>query len=188
MLSTILKSLKPPVLHAYVMSMGGYYSNGPFNAGVAYESNQKVRGPGLDDWALSAAANWNFGFMKLAGVYERLDYDTPTGSLTRNFWDVSATVPIGPGELFGSFGAAGNGSGTAANGTKVGQLVKGDETSARQWSVSYTYALSKRTLTYVGFVQTRNANNAAYNFNINPFAVTAGNNASGFVAGLTHFF
>ncbi len=174
--------------HAYIMSMGGYYSNGPFNAGVAYESNQKVRGPALDDWAFSAAANWNFGFMKLGGVYERLDYDTPTGSLTRNFWDVSATVPIGPGELFASFGDAGNGSGTAANGTKVGQLVKGDETSARQWSVSYTYALSKRTLTYVGFVQTRNADNAAYNFNINPFAVAAGANASGFVAGLTHFF
>jgi hypothetical protein len=37
-------------------------------------------------------------------------------------------------------------------------------------------------------VQTRNDNNAAYNFNINPYTVTAGSNASGLVVGLVHFF
>ena len=174
--------------HAYVVSMGGYYSNGPFNAGIAYESNQKVRGQGLTDNAFSVAGNWNFGFMKVGGVFERLDYDTPTGSLTRNFWDVSATVPIGPGELYASYGDAGDGGGGAANGTTVGQLTKGGGTGASQWTISYTYALSKRTLAYTGFVQTRNDANAAYNFNINPYAVVKDANASGFVVGLVHFF
>ena len=39
-----------------------------------------------------------------------------------------------------------------------------------------------------GFVQTRNDNNAAYNFNINPYTVVNGANANGFVVGLVHFF
>jgi len=174
--------------HAYVLSAGGFYNNGPLNVGLAYEMNEKVRGMGLKDQAFSVAGNWNFGFMKLGGVFERLDYDTPTGSLTRNFWGVSGTVPIGPGELYAFYGDAGNGGGGAANGTTVGQLTKGDSTGASQWSISYTYALSKRTLAYTGFVQTRNETNAAYNFNINPFTVVKDANASGFVVGLVHFF
>jgi predicted porin len=174
--------------HAYVLSTGGFYANGPFQGGIGYESNQGVRGVGLDDNALSIAANWNFGVVKVGGVYERLDYDTPSGSLKRNFWAISATVPIGPGELYAFWGDAADGTGGAANGTRVGQLTKGGGTGATQWEVSYTYALSKRTLSYVGFVQTRNGINANYNFNINPYTVVNGANASGLVVGLVHFF
>jgi predicted porin len=174
--------------HAYELDLGGYYSNGPFNAGIAYASREKVRGPSFNDWALSIAANWNFGVVKVGGVYERLDYDTATGSLTRNDWGISATVPIGPGELYGFYGMAGDGSGSSANGTRVGQIIKGDSTGAAFWEISYTYALSKRTLAYAGFVQTRNDNNAPYNFNINPYTVVPGANANGFVLGLVHFF
>jgi predicted porin len=174
--------------HAYVLSTGGFYNNGPFQAGLAYEMNEKVRGPNLKDQAASFAASWNFGIVKIGGVYERLDYDTPTGSLKRNFWDLSATVPIGPGELYASYGNAGDGTGSAADGTTVGQLTKGGGTGASNWSISYTYALSKRTLSYVGFVQTANDTNAAYNFNITPYVVARDANATGLVVGLVHFF
>ena len=172
--------------HAYVLSMGGFYANGPFQGGIAYESNTKIRCVTCDDWAFSVAANWNFGVAKIGGVYERLDYDVTGGSLTRNFWGISATVPIGPGEMYAFWGDAGDGSGPA--GTRVGQVGAGNSTGAQQWEISYTYALSKRTLAYTGFVQTRNDNNAAYNFNINPYTVVNGANASGFVMGLVHFF
>ncbi len=172
--------------HAYVLSAGGFYANGPFQGGIAYESNTKIRCVTCSDWAFSVAANWNFGVAKIGGVYERLDYDVTGGSLTRNFWGISATVPVGPGELYAFWADAGDGSGPA--GTKVGQLAAGNSTGAQQWEISYTYALSKRTLAYTGFVQTRNDNNAAYNFNINPYAVVNGANASGFVMGLVHFF
>ena len=37
-------------------------------------------------------------------------------------------------------------------------------------------------------MQTRNDTNAHYNFNINPYAVVNGANASGLVVGLVHFF
>jgi predicted porin len=187
-MDTSNSSLAQQQRHAYVLSTGGFYSNGPFQAGIAYESNTKVRGVNLNDWAASIAANWNFGIVKIGGVYERLDYDTPTGSLKRDFWGVSATAPIGPGELYAFYGNAGDGKGGAANGTTVGQLTKGGGTGASQWEISYTYALSKRTLAYTGFVQTLNDTNAAYNFNINPYAVVRDANASGLVVGVVHFF
>jgi predicted porin len=176
--------------HAYIGSMGAFYANGPFQGGIAYQFNQKVRGAALDDGAFSVAANWNFGVAKIGGVYERLDYDTPTGSLKRNFWGISATVPIGPGELYGYWGDAGDGSGGAANGTRVGNLVKGGGSGATHYVVSYTYALSKRTLAYAGIVQIRNDTNANYNFNINPYpgGVANGSNVSGVALGMVHFF
>jgi hypothetical protein len=40
----------------------------------------------------------------------------------------------------------------------------------------------------VGFVQTRNDNNANYSFSFNPFPVVNGSNVSGLVLGLVHFF
>ena len=173
--------------HAYIGSFGGFYANGPFQAGVAYEWRQKVRGPSLNDYALPVAANWNFGPVKIGGVWERLDYDVLNNSdLTRNFYALSATVPIGPGELYALFGTARNGSGPT--GARVGQLAAGNNTGADQWTISYTYALSKRTLAYAGFQQVRNDDNAAYNFNINPYVVVNGANANGFVLGLVHFF
>ena len=173
--------------HAYIGSTGGFYSNGPFQAGVAYEWREKVRGPSLSDYAVSVAANWNFGPVKIGGVWERLDYDVLNNSdLTRNFYGVSATAPIGPGELYAFWGTARNGSGPT--GARVGQVIAGSNTGADQWEVSYTYALSKRSLLYVGFVQTRNDDNAIYNFNINSYAVVPGANANGFVVGMVHFF
>jgi predicted porin len=141
----------------------------------------------LNDYALSIAANWNFGPVKIGGVWERLDYDVLNNSdLTRNFYAISATVPLGPGELYALIGTARNGSGPT--GARVGQLVGGSNTGADQWTISYTYALSKRTLAYAGFQQVRNDDNAAYNFNINPYTVVNGANANGFVLGLVHFF
>ena len=178
--------------HGYIGTGAGFYNNGPFQAGVAYSWNSKVRCLTCDDWALTAAANWNFGVVKIGGVYERMDYGLDQtvfkgdNTLTRNFYAISATAPIGPGELYAFLGTARNGTGP--KGAKVGQIASGDNTGATQWEVSYTYALSKRTLAYTGFVQTRNQNNAAYNFNINPYTVVAGANANGFVMGLVHFF
>ncbi|MEO6564781.1 MAG: porin, partial [Casimicrobiaceae bacterium] len=164
----------------------------------------KVRGQGLTDQALSVAANWNFGIVKIGGVYERLDYDATFcatnvtgGSLKRNFWAISATAPIGPGEFFAHYGTANDGKSSCrvvipgaqcVQANRVGQLSSGGGTGASNFSLSYTYALSKRTLAYAGVVQTRNDANANYNFNINPYAVVNDGNATGFVLGAVHFF
>jgi len=177
--------------HAYIGSAGGFYANGPFQGGIAYQWNEKVRGPGLNDYALSVAASWNFGPVKIGGVYERLDYDVAGGSdLKRNFWGISGTVPIGPGEFYAFWGDAGNGSGSAPANTRIGNLGSGGGTGATQWVVSYTYALSKCTLSYAGIVQVRNDSNANYNFGSAgyPGGVANGSNVSGATLGLVHFF
>jgi len=190
--------------HAYILSTGGFYTNGPFTGGIAYEAHNKVRGQGLTDQALSIAANWNFGRVKIGGVYERLDYDATYGaanvtggSLKRDFWGVSATAPVGPGEVFAHYGTANDGKSSCrvvipgaqcVQANRIGQLSSGGNTGASNFSLSYTYALSKRTLAYTGFAQTRNDSNANYNFNINPYAVTNSSTASGFVVGAVHFF
>lgn len=174
------------VTDPYVFSIGGVYNNGPFQGGVAYELNKDVRASGLDDWAFTVTGAWNFGVVRVAGLYERLDYDTPAGSLKRNFYGVSATAPVGPGTVYAFYGHAADGKG---GGSRVAGLASGDDTSADQFSISYTYPLSKRTATYVGYHRLDNEANAAYNFNINPYAPASnGMVLNGFVVGLIHLF
>jgi len=196
--------------HAYMVSVNGLYNNGPFQGGVAYEFHNNFRGdptfatnPKLQDQGVSAAASWNFGVVKVGGVFERLKYDiTNTTSVQRNFWGGSVTWNLGPGQLYAMFGQAQNGSGSAADGSQVGAVRKGANTGAQQWEVSYTYALSKRTLTYAGYNQIANRSNGAYNFGVNQVGGLCGLSASGqtatgcgnsakpqgLIAGLVHFF
>jgi len=156
-----------PRSNAGIWSMNVVYNNGPIQVGAAYERNNSIRAAGLTDQALTIAGGYNFGVFRIGGVWERLDYDTPTGSLERDFWGVGGTVNAGPGQLYLFWGLAQDGEGGAANGTRVGGLAKGDNTSSQQYEVSYTYPLSKRTLTYAGYVKIKNDSNANYTFNIN---------------------
>ena len=179
-----------------VYSMGGFYSAGPIRAGLAWEHNQKVRGANLNDDALSVAGSYNFGIVQVGAVYERLDYEVASGGdLTRNFYGVSATANLGPGQAYFFYGRADDGKGSSADGSQVGGLVRGGETGADHYVISYTYPLSKRTLTYAGYVRVNNENSARYTFNINPInqSSTTGGLASqgkpqGLVAGIVHFF
>jgi predicted porin len=168
--------------HAYVWGAAGFYNNGPLQVGLGYERNVKVRGPDLSDTAWTITGAYNFGVVRPALVYERLDYDTPSGDLKRNFWGVSATAPIGPGVLYAFYGDASNGKGGAATGTRVGGLTKGSDTGSKQWEVSYTYPLSKRTSVYAGYVKLDNDRNAAYSFNINGYSINTSCNGTGSAA------
>jgi predicted porin len=201
--------------HAYVFGIAGYYNNGPIQAGVGYEKNVKVRNYAVtggtlnaNDWAFTATGAYNFGVIRPAIVYERLEYEVPPAGATtysgmdklkRDFWGVSVTAPIGPGAAYFFFGDALDGKGSAADGSRVGGLTKGDDTSSRQWEISYTYPLSKRTQVYAGYVKLDNKRNAAYTFNINSYTVntscttsqsTCGENGKpqGLVLGMIHLF
>ncbi len=194
--------------HAYVWGIAGYYNNGPIQAGIGYESNIKVRNynstpntpsvplPGgqlfnANDWAFTVTGAYNFGVIRPALIYERLDYEVPNigagGSvdrkhLTRDFWGISLTAPVGPGAVYFFYGAALDGKGSAENGSRVGGLTRGTDTASRQWEISYTYPLSKRTQVYAGYVLLQNEKNAAYTFNINAYTVnTACQNPDNFV-------
>ena len=180
--------------HANVVSMGAFYSKGPLDFGVAYEQNNKVRFANANDYALSVAGGYDFGTLangvglRIGAVYERLKYDTFTGDLRRDFWGVSATVPVGGGSFYAFWGKAGNGTGGAVDGTQVGGLTKGPDSSAVQWELSYSYSLSLRTVVYAGYVQINNRPNANYGFNINPYDTVQGTKLPGVVFGIAHFF
>ncbi len=179
----------PGQSNSHVLSAAGFYTNGPLELGLGFERNVDIRAANLRDDALSFAGNWDFGPVRVGGVYERLRYQTLSGDLTRDFWGVSATVPLGPaGSVYAFYGNAGNGRGSATEGARVGSLARGPDTGAEQWTISYTYRLSKRFVMYSGYNYIRNDANATYNFYVNRYPVAVGANPSGWVLGTAHFF
>jgi predicted porin len=175
--------------NSHVLSAAGFYAHGPLELGLGFERNVDIRAANLRDDALSFAGNWDFGPVRVGGVYERLRYQTLSGDLTRDFWGVSATVPLGPaGSVYAFYGNAGNGRGSATEGARVGSLARGPDTGAEQWTISYTYRLSKRFVMYSGYNYIRNDANATYNFYVNRYPVAVGANPSGWVLGTAHFF
>ncbi len=181
------------------ISTGAFYNNGPVQLGIAYEVHHKIRGTPtapLTDRAFSVAAGYRFPMVRIGAVYEKLDYDaTTTTRLKRNFYGVGATVDVGPGVLYAFAGHAGNGTGSALDGTRIGGLAKGQSTGSTQWEISYTYVLSGRTLAYAGYVKIRNESNASYTFNQNQYPIFCDSypnggcgKPGGFVVGMAHFF
>jgi predicted porin len=183
--------------HAYVWGVNTIYNNGPIQVGAAYESNQKVRGEDLSDYDFTITGGYNFGVIRVAGLYEKLKYDTPTGDLKRDMWGISGTIPMGPGTWYLFYGWAGDGKGStcdineigcnAANG-RVAGLARGSNTGSQQWEVSYTYPFSKRTAVYAGYVELHNDSQALYTFNINSYAIAPGGKPQGIVLGMIHLF
>jgi predicted porin len=180
--------------HANVISGGAFYNKGPLDLGIAFERNYRIRPTGPGDDALSITGGYDFGTvasnvgLRVAGVYERLKYDTPTGNLTRDFYGLSTTLAVGDGTFYAFWGRAADGKGSAIDGTTIGALVKGPDTASEQWELSYSYSLSLRTMVYAGWVKIDNRPNAAYTFNINPYPVAPGAKPAGLVFGVAHFF
>ena len=186
--------------HANVVGFNVIYSNGPFQIGGAGEINNKVRnaysvgGPNLRDTDWTIAGSYNFGSLISGGgfglqiglVYEQTRYEVQsagiagsgcnvgtggTCSLNRNFGGISATLAIGGGKLYGFYGKATNGRGSAPDGVSVGYLTRGGNTGSQQGELSYSYNLSPRTMLYVGYTKLINQCHASYTFNINPYAI-----------------
>jgi len=187
--------------HAYVLGGNVIYSNGPFQAGAAGEYNHAVRnnyavgGPNLMDYDWTVTGSYNFGTLmpgfglQVGLVYEQTNYEVQsaavagsgcnvgTGStcnLKRNFGGVSVTIPLGGGKIYGFYGKATGGKGSAPEGTSVGYLTRGTGTGVQQGELSYSYNLSPRTMLYVGYTKLINQCKASYTFNINPYPIAIG--------------
>jgi predicted porin len=185
--------------HANVIGGNLIYANGPINVGASFERNNKVRCPTCNDmdWTITGAYDFGtimqgFG-LRLGLVYENTKYELDSlvpggGDLKRDFWGISGTIPVGGGKVYLFYGRAGEGKGSAADGSTVGGLVKGPDTKSDQYEVSYSYSLSPRTLLYTGYVKLNNAANAKYTFNINAYTIAPGGKPGGLVFGIVHFF
>jgi predicted porin len=199
--NTSAGSQEQNINHANVVGANLIYSNGPLVVGGAFEVNNKVRnayavgGPNLRDTDWTIAGSYNFGTimqgfgLQIGLVYEQTRYNVQsagiagsscnigtggTCSLNRNFGGVSATVPLGGGKIYGFYGKAQNGRGSAPDGTSVGFLTRGGNTGVQQWELSYTYNLSVRTALYAGYVKLLNECKASYTFNINAYPIAIG--------------
>jgi predicted porin len=207
--------------NAVVYSLAGQYKNGPFTGILAYEANIDVRcyngnaggtnatcagayTMAANDWAFSAAGAWDFGIVRVAGLYERIDYDTPQGSLKRDLFGGYFSGPVGPGKWYVGYSYARDGKGpTNAAGLptqRINGIAGGDDTGAYHLTLSYNQPISKRTAWYVAYSRLDNQDNASYNFNINPYRnatnTTTGASVSnppgldlnGFLVGMIHLF
>ncbi len=212
-----------------VWSTAGQYKNGPFTGIIGFEYNNDVRcyvglptatnpvqsgtsancgvastaaNPRFDadDWALGIAAAWDFGIVRVAGLYERLDYDTPQGGLKRDLYGVYFSGPVGPGKWYLGYSYADEGKGPSTQ--RINGISGGDDTGAYHLSISYNQPISKRTSWYVAYSRLDNDDRATYNFNINPYrnatsspTSTCSNNSNpcgleldGFLIGMIHLF
>ena len=184
-----------------VWSGGLFYANGPLWIGTAMQYNEQIRNRGLNDTAWSIAASYQFPKVKVGAVYEYLNYDCSvpvagnattacnqiTGGfktdLKRNFYGVGVTVDIGPGQLYADYSRGADGTGSAPNTARIGGLAKGDSSAANQYSVTYTYPLSKRASLYGGWYKVANDANASYNFGASVYNTVIGGQPQGLVFG-----
>jgi predicted porin len=178
---------------AATWAFGGTWASGPWAVGAVYQYNHRSRDTGtvtgLEDqaWTVTLAYRF-FEHYRFAAVFEQIRYDTATGSLERDFWGVSATIDLGPGQLYAFYGHASDGKGGAATGERVGGLAKGGDTGAQHYEISYTYPFSKRTSVYAGYVKIDNDGNASYTFATNALAIAPGGKPEGFLVGAMHNF
>jgi len=123
--------------------MRGGFATGPFDVALAYGETDTTTPDKLKVWNLGGS--WNFGFMKLYGLY----HETKIASAKEDFYELSAGVPIGQGEFKASYAAVTD-KGTTPAGANL------NNSDATLWALQYIYNLSKRTAIYGGYAQLDN--------------------------------
>jgi predicted porin len=120
-------------------SLGASYAVGPLTVGVGYENPSDQD----DNWA-SGHASYNFGFLKVGGFYGS---GKNAANQKHQAYLVSASAPLGGGELRASYGE-----------------LKNKDLSRKldkQAGIGYHYFLSKRTTVYADLVSERRDNMAS---------------------------
>jgi predicted porin len=164
------------------------YEQGAWYATAAYERHHEYQGAGLNDSAAKLAAAYRFGDTRVALAAERLRYQTATGTLERSDLYLSLTHQIGRHGFKLGVGHAGDGSGSAADGTTIGFVRKGDGTGATHATAGYEYSFSKRTAAYAYYSHLSNRRNGITDFAINSLGPQAGATLKGAVLGWRHNF
>lgn len=119
------------------------YDNGPISAGAIYTKAtmaDTLANDNLKEWGIRGG--YDFKVVKLQATYQQAKQDNITVGKDKK-WVVSATVPIGAKvNVIGEFASLSVDSTVDNDDVKVGTLAT-------------TYALSKRTTAYAGFVAKR---------------------------------
>jgi predicted porin len=167
-------------------SLAAIYENDTLYLTLAHEIHKDYQGAGLQDSGTKIGAAYRFGNTRIGGVAEKIRYETPSGTLERNAYYLSATHQIGPHGIRFGIARAQDGRGTSIE--QIGPLRSGAETGATHYTLGYDYTMSKRTSLYAYVTRLDNKKNGAYDFAINELGVGAGTTLTGAVLGLRHSF
>ena len=151
------------VNNPHYYAVNGTYSNGPIFATLAYEDNKLVAS-NTNDLALK---NWRTGFgysfagFKVGLAYERIKGDgqataTTKEEINRSAWYLPVSYQFGNNTVKLAFTHAGK-----SNQKINGADLSGNDT-AKQWTLGFDHAMSKRTNLYALYTQVRNDTNGSY--------------------------
>jgi predicted porin len=153
----------------------GGFATGPFDAAVAYGVTDV--NPVSDLKVTNLGVSWNFGFMKLFGVWN----DQKFANLKEDYWGISVGVPLGQGEFRAGYGSVDD------KGTQGALNI--NNADATIWSLQYIYNLSKRTALYGGYAQISNDPGSARSILPGTAAIgLLGNDSKGYNIGVRHSF
>ena len=147
------------------------YDNGPITAGAIYTkvtNPQTVAKDNLKEFGLRAG--YDFGVAKLQASFQEAKQDGLSGN--DKLWGVSLSAPIGAKVgVIAEFAQNRIGTTPGKDNVNVGTLAT-------------TYALSKRTTAYAGFVAKRASNDTTRNTTTNPYLT----DTNTYAVGLRHAF
>jgi predicted porin len=169
-------------------SAAAIYEQGPWYAAATWERHHEYQGAGLNDSGAKLAAAYRFGDTRVALIGERLRYQTAAGTLDRDAVYVSVTHQIGPHALKLGAARAGDGGGSAPDGTRIGFIRKGADTGATHYTAGYDYSFSKRTALFAFYTHLSNQRNGVVDFAINGLAPSPGATLKGVALGMRHAF
>jgi predicted porin len=190
------------------------YENGPLFLGYGYERHNDYFGlsaiaPAAQATPVAAVAGspavssrdtgnkfvarYGFGKSRFGLIYERLEYgqDNSAAAITsfksydRNAFALTATHEVGPGTIRALYGRAQSGNCSLVSGAACSTNGLG----AQQYSLGYSYSLSKRTDLYGFYTRVANDSGATYQFaNAAGIGATAGAASTGYALGMRHAF
>jgi predicted porin len=169
-------------------SAAAIYEQGPWYAAATYERHHAYQGTGLNDGGAKLAAAYRFGGTRVALAAERLKYETAAGTLARDAVYLSVTHQIGPHGWKLGVAHAGDGSGGAPDGTRVGMVRKGEDTGATHYTAGYDYTFSRRSSVFAYYTHLANQRGGVADFAINGMTPSAGATLKGVALGVRHAF
>lgn len=149
------------------------FKQGPLHVSGAYASTSNAGDNGKFKLA-SIGAAYDFGVIRPAVSYTQNKYL----SRDQKILTVSATAPLGQGQLWGSYTSA-------KTSGEVGFTTVG---TPKLFTVGYLYNLSKRTALYTSFAQLKNDGTTRFALGDAPAATANGLKSTGYDVGVRHSF
>jgi predicted porin len=164
----------------------GRYENGPIKAGVSHlktEADGTAAAVRLENTSTRAWGSYNIAGFSLGLAYDTSKQENHTAigdSRKRNGWAVPVSYSFGSHGVYATYAKVDDIK------TQAGDTAN---SGAKQWTIGYSYDLSKRTSVGVNYTKIDNESAASYrqaNFKGN--VPNAGQDVSQFYAGVRHAF